>query len=98
MFMKRVMIGSLFALMLCSFVFAASEINMDFVVNSPPKEVIDYVPTEGDVGPFGYLVMILVALVFVYFVFKMKKGKGTKTKVGKKKVKRKKSSSKKSKK
>ena len=96
--MKRVIIGGLFTLMLCSFVFAASEINMDFVVNSPLEKVVDYVPTEDSVGPFGYLVMILVALVFVYFVFKIKKGKSTKTKVGKKKVKRKKVSSKKSKK
>jgi uncharacterized membrane protein len=96
--MKRVIIGSLFALMLCSFVFAGSEISMDFLVNSPPEEVVDYVPTEGGIGLFGYLIVILIALVFIYFVFKIKKGKNAKSKVKTKKIKRKKVSSKKSKK
>jgi len=85
-------------LMLCSFVFAGSEISMDFVINSPPEEVVDYVPTESGIGLFGYSVIILIALVFIYFIFKTKKGKGVRTKVGKKKVKRKKVSSKKKKK
>ncbi|MCD4771106.1 hypothetical protein K8R30_01685 [archaeon] len=91
--MKRVIIGSLFVFALCSFVFAGSETGMDFVVNSPPKEVVDYVPTESGVGLFGYSIIILIALVFIYFVFKIKKAK-----VGKRKVKRKKVSSKKKKK
>jgi len=96
--MKRVIIGSLLVLVLSSFVLAGSEISMDFVVNSPPKEVVDYVPTESGVGFLGYSVIILATLVFVYFIYKTKKGKSAKTKVKKKKAKRKKASSKKAKK
>ena len=82
--MKKMVAGYLFVLLFGVFVGAGSEISTSFVVDSPSKKVVNYVPSGiGLDSCLGYFFAVLVALVLVYFIFKKKK-------VKKKSVKRKK--------
>ena len=74
-------------LVLSSFVFAVgSEINTDFVVNMPKKEVANYVSHGSSFSNyFGFMIVGVLTLVFVYFMLKTKKDSKKIKRVSKKK-------------
>ena len=96
MIMRRVIFFGLFVFMFCSFVVASSEISIDFAVDSSPRELVDYVPSEKSFVDIysGYFIAALIFVVLVYFVFVRDKKKVKKVakkkakKVAKKKIKK----------
>ena len=71
--MKGVLLGGLLILLLSSYVFAGSEIEIDFSVNALERAAVESVPIEtGSDGSFVYVVLVVAVLAGLYFFLKGK--------------------------
>lgn len=72
--MKGVLLGGLLVLLLSSYVFAGSEMEVGFSVNAPEEIATGYASVEtGSDGSFVYVVLVVAVLVGLYFFLKGKK-------------------------